>query len=385
MRHCVMGFDRRSVIIAATAAIALLGNVPGRAEGRASRRAELKRVRAQLESVRRQMKTYQDEEESLSGRIDALQKEREAAAKRLSGLKRQLGQTGRRRQDLERNMAALNRTGKSWRDLLRSETESYAESIASGRADFSVNGLWEEALRRAAIIQKIEWLQEIEGAHRTALGRAVRAQVLSRALLSQKQTLESQERRRESEAAEITRGKQLAHERAEEARRKAEELTRTEKKLEELLATYAARTRRPSAAALRPHSLAWPCAGRVLEAFGKTFDAKWRAAVFHEGILLETAARAPVRAVLPGRVIFTGPFHSYGLVVIIEHRSGYFSIYGRLGSVLKRKGSEVAAGDAIAVSGQRKGGRGVLYFELRRAAQALDPLVWLAPSWREEQ
>ncbi len=380
-----MGFARLSAIIAAAAALALLGNIPGRAEGGVSRRADLKRVRVQLESVRRQMKAYQDEEETLSGRIDALQKEREAAAKRLKGLKRQLGQTGRRRQDLERNMAALNRSGKSWRDLLRSETESYAESIASGLSDFSVNGLWEEALRRAAIIQKIEWLQEIEGAHRTALGRVVRVQVLSRALLSQKQTLESQELRRESETAEIARGKQLAHERAEEARRKAEELARTEKKLEELLAAYAARERRLSAAAPLPHSLAWPCAGRVLETFGKTFDAKWRAAVFHEGILLETAARAPVRAVLPGRVIFTGPFHSYGLVVILEHRSGYFSIYGRLGSVLKQKGAEVAVGDAIAVSGQRQGGKGVIYFELRRAAQALDPLVWLAPSWRGEQ
>ncbi len=382
-----MGSGRRALLVGIAAAAALAGGVSAsKAEGRAARREELRRVRAQLEAVRRQIETYQTEEENLSGRIDSLRKEREAAAQRLRGLQRELGATGRRRRSLERHLAALKRTKESWKVLLHSEADAYAEVLATESAEFSARGLWEEALRRAAIIQKIEWLREIEGAHRSAQGRAVRAQERSRALLSQKQVLESLERRRESEAAEIARGQRIAHEMAQEAKRKAEELARTEAKLEELLSKFAARARRPSpAASLRPHSLPWPCPGRVLEPFGKAFDPHWRATVIHEGILLETDAGSGVKAVLPGRIIFVGPFHSYGLVVILEHRAGYFSIYGRLGKALKRKGEEAAAGEEIAVSGKGPGRQGVLYFELRRAAEALDPLVWLAPSWREKR
>ena len=44
-------------------------------------------------------------------------------------------------------------------------------------------------------------------------------------------------------------------------------------------------------------------------------------------------AGAPVQAVDGGKVIFAGPFRSYGQVLIVDHGSNFFSIYGELGEL----------------------------------------------------
>ena len=83
------------------------------------------------------------------------------------------------------------------------------------------------------------------------------------------------------------------------------------------------------------------------------------------------APGAPVKAVAAGKVIFAGPFRSYGRVIIVDHGAGFFSVYGGLGEMEKDKGDAARKGETLA----RAGGR--LYLELRRGADALDPLAWL--------
>ncbi|VFS37993.1 Septal ring factor [Serratia liquefaciens] len=68
----------------------------------------------------------------------------------------------------------------------------------------------------------------------------------------------------------------------------------------------------------------------------------------------------------------------YGLVVVVEHGKGDMSLYGYNQSALVSVGTQVRAGQPIALVGSSGGqGRPSLYFEIRRQGQAVNPQPWL--------
>jgi septal ring factor EnvC (AmiA/AmiB activator) len=108
--------------------------------------------------------------------------------------------------------------------------------------------------------------------------------------------------------------------------------------------------------------------------FGRGKDPELGTWIVRQGLTLEVEAAAAVSAVADGRVIFIGPFRSYGQVAILDHGAGFFSVYAGLDEIVKEKGSLIHSGETLARSGPR------LYFEIRRGTEALDPLAWLAVS-----
>ncbi len=94
------------------------------------------------------------------------------------------------------------------------------------------------------------------------------------------------------------------------------------------------------------------------------------------GIELEASAGATARSVSAGRVVFADRNEGYGLVVILDHGDNYFSVYGHLGATDAVVGATIAAGGRVGVLSS-EGGRGMLYFELRKAGSAIDPGPWL--------
>lgn len=85
-----------------------------------------------------------------------------------------------------------------------------------------------------------------------------------------------------------------------------------------------------------------------------------------------------VKAIADGRVILADWLQGYGLVVVVEHGKGDMSLYGYNQSALVSVGSQVRAGQPIALVGSSGGqGRPSLYFEIRRQGQAVNPQPWL--------
>ena len=94
----------------------------------------------------------------------------------------------------------------------------------------------------------------------------------------------------------------------------------------------------------------------------------------HPGIDLAVPEGSDVRASGGGTVERTGTDSSYGLFVLLQHPSGYQTMYGHLSRSLVSLGDTVAAGQVIALSGNT--GRSTaphLHFEVRLRGRSIDP------------
>ena len=116
-----------------------------------------------------------------------------------------------------------------------------------------------------------------------------------------------------------------------------------------------------------------PVAGRVLHGFG---DQTEGGAARGQTIVAPAGAR--VVSPCAGRVVFSGPFRSYGLLLIVDCATGHHVVLAGLGRLDTATGARLLAGEPVGVVGDGQGGRGRLYLELRRDGHAVDPQPWLA-------
>lgn len=119
----------------------------------------------------------------------------------------------------------------------------------------------------------------------------------------------------------------------------------------------------------------WPVNGKLTNQYGRTID---NSRLTWEGWLIAAADGEPVQAVHGGRIIFADFFKSHGLLVIVDHGDGIWTLYGRNQTLLRDVGSWVEPGDVIAEVG-RSGGYSAsgLYFEVRRNGEPQNPASWL--------
>jgi len=118
----------------------------------------------------------------------------------------------------------------------------------------------------------------------------------------------------------------------------------------------------------------WPVRGKIEHRFGETLQGELR----WKGLVIDAPEGTEVKAIADGRVLMADWLQGYGLVVVVEHGKGDMSLYGYNQSALVSVGTQVRAGQPIALVGT-SGGRGTpsLYFEIRRQGQAVNPLPWL--------
>ncbi|WJD50214.1 murein hydrolase activator EnvC [Enterobacter sp. PGRG2] len=118
----------------------------------------------------------------------------------------------------------------------------------------------------------------------------------------------------------------------------------------------------------------WPARGTILHRYGEQLQGELR----WKGIVIGASEGSEVKAIADGRVILADWLQGYGLVVVVEHGKGDMSLYGYNQSALVSVGTQVRAGQPIALVGSSGGqGRPSLYFEIRRQGQAVNPQPWL--------
>ncbi|WP_313481850.1 murein hydrolase activator EnvC [Atlantibacter hermannii] len=118
----------------------------------------------------------------------------------------------------------------------------------------------------------------------------------------------------------------------------------------------------------------WPVRGSLLHRYGEQLQGELR----WKGIVIGASEGTEVKAIADGRVILADWLQGYGLVVVVEHGKGDMSLYGYNQSAIVSVGTQVRAGQPIALVGNSGGqGRPSLYFEIRRQGQAVNPQPWL--------
>jgi len=125
-------------------------------------------------------------------------------------------------------------------------------------------------------------------------------------------------------------------------------------------------------------SLEWPVAGRVAARYGQTANRLGGAAV-KNGVDIAAEEGTPVRAVHGGTVRFADTYTGFGTLVIVDHGSEAYSLYGYLSSAAVKQGDQVEAGTELGRVGAPPGGTPALYFELRIDGHSVDPLQWVKP------
>jgi len=151
------------------------------------------------------------------------------------------------------------------------------------------------------------------------------------------------------------------------------ELTRVVNDLKELPATH-------GFGALRG-KLPRPVKGVIEVGFGKVVNPRFNTVTVQKGLDIRAPAGTPVRAVAEGSVAYVGALRGYGNLLILDHGDGFHTLMAHLATLTPELGATVAAGDVVGEVGDTGSLKGAyLYFEVRRAGQAVDPAPWLAPA-----
>jgi septal ring factor EnvC (AmiA/AmiB activator) len=155
------------------------------------------------------------------------------------------------------------------------------------------------------------------------------------------------------------------------------ELTRSQAQLQATLDQLQAEPDTAGFGALRG-KLPLPVPGHIEVAFGKLVHPKFNTVTVQKGLDIRAAAGAPVKALAPATVAWTGWLKGYGNLVVLDQGDGYHTLFAHLAEVFRPVGSRLFAGEVVGTVGDSGSLKGpYLYFEVRRRGLAVDPLPWV--------
>lgn len=347
-----------------------------------AKRKELQQIQRQLEQKKQEIQQYRRQSDILRRDLSHLAGERSEWRGRIGRLERKILQAESEKNQLKAKIGALELAQDRWHAVLAQEMNGY---LSQNLLEFDYYGnadLWEEPFRRAAIVEKVRYVRDLSGfklnvqkAAEAASQRKMQLQTKTAAAEAERVSRESLYHRKQEAYLEARQKAEQAMKDAQELRESASALTQLVKALERK-SRGKSRGRAPTLFAEAPHSLPWPVEGRVISLFGRQYVRELHTWVIHQGIQVATGSGSSVHPVQKGKVIFAGPFRSYGKVIIVDHGQDFYTIYGKLGQMLKAPGDKVNVSDALGTA-EPVGSAGILYFEIRQNVEALDPLAWL--------
>ena len=123
--------------------------------------------------------------------------------------------------------------------------------------------------------------------------------------------------------------------------------------------------------------LALPVRGELTNRYGAPREesgSTWK------GLFIRSVSGETVHAVADGRVVYADWLRGFGNLLILDHGTGYMSLYANNEGLLRKVGERVRGGDPVSTVGASGGqADSGLYFELRRDGKTFDPLRWVAP------
>ncbi len=121
--------------------------------------------------------------------------------------------------------------------------------------------------------------------------------------------------------------------------------------------------------------LPFPVKGEIVGHFGIEEGLVKGSKFTRKGIEIKASDGASVRSIDKGRIVHIGWIKALGNICIISHGDSYYSVYGRLKEVTRKKGDEINQGEVIGFVGSDAMFYDYpsLYFEIRKKDKPINP------------
>lgn len=119
--------------------------------------------------------------------------------------------------------------------------------------------------------------------------------------------------------------------------------------------------------------LATPASGRMVRAWGDRMPGGAKS----ESVAFATRSGAQVSAPISGTVEFSGPFRSYGQLLILSTSDDYHVLLWGMSSSYVSVGQSVQQGEPVAKMADRASGEPELFMEVRKAGEPMNPANWM--------
>lgn len=128
----------------------------------------------------------------------------------------------------------------------------------------------------------------------------------------------------------------------------------------------------------RRGKLRWPVSeGSVVARFGNQQHPTLKTITQNTGIDIAVKSGTPVSSVAEGEVTTIWWLPGYGNLLIVDHYSGYRTVYAHLSEIHVSEGQKVKEGDVIGASGEAVEGPR-LHFEVWKDREKQNPELWLS-------
>ena len=366
--------------------------VRGAEDPAGSSKQELQRIQRQMEEKKRELKRTRGRERSVLAELEKLDRDMQQGAEELADNRARLRDAEGALREMEKSSVEMSR---ELDGLQRSYGRRVSALYKMGRSSYAVAILTSDsfytALRRLKYLGIIaERDHVVISQYRIALDRlsALQAETAGR----------KEEITRRKLAVEAQKAELLARRREKavilnSVRSEKGVYEQTLRELEESSASLWAminkeeKEDRTARKQPKDHDAAitagtvrfpWPVAGQVLTRFGMQRHPQFKTMIFRRGIEIGAHEGDTVRAINDGQVAFADWYKGYGKLLIIEHATGFYSLYGNLEQIALAKGDRVSKGQAVGLVGDTGSLKGPkLYFEIRYKGEAQDPLAWL--------
>lgn len=379
---------------AAIISVALaLATAAAAADGRAQENAEqLEQVRARIARLQRSLEADRSRQDTLRTQLEDAERRASTIAAELAQLRQQIrAQTAQRRKTEQARRDAEAQLARH-REVLAQQLRASYVIGQRGQTRLVLNQ--DRSQKLARVVTYYDYLNRARVRRmESVLAQARELAALAEQLARETTELEATRSRQQGaltalEAARAERQDAVAalaariaggRDELKQLQADERELARLLEDLREALADVPAHLGAKPFVSLKGR-LPWPLGGRLLARYG---DPKAGGRLRWNGLWIAGSEGDAVKAVARGRVAYVGWMHRYGLIAVLEHEGGYYSLYGHNQSVAVGIGDWVQPGDVIATVGATGGhAQSGLYFELRKGTDAVNPRPWFKGATR---
>ncbi len=354
-------------------------------QSKADRQKELDNIRSRLTAVKKEITTLQSQEKNVKVEIDLLNEQVTLSRRLISELESSARATQKEIDSLEVEVSRLEREIEGSKDNLKKRLLSIYK-----RGQYYDLELIFGARSAAEVYDRIYFTRYAARAEERLFERllATKDELDSRkstlvsysnelsALLGEKKSAEdslvSARRSKEGRLNEIQGSK-------ESKEKLVKELEERRRQLEKLLSTMDQQSstspdRKPQGTVIEKGrgTLPWPVSGhKIISSYGINVHPRYNTKTRNDGVDIDCSGGQTVKAINKGKVVYAENLTGYGLLVVIDHQDGYYTIYGNLDKISVKNGQAVTQGQSLGSASD------YLHFEIRQGTSSRNPIDYL--------